>query len=94
MFKSKAVLAGIILSMVGTVPVAFTGVEAGQEAGLPESTEITEVDTGNALAYYSIDGGNTWTPIYEEEGIAERLAPGMTRTRFMEQRTAPPDTGK
>ncbi len=101
MFKLNGILAGIFLaslligSSVGARSITLedgatspkaepSAVQAGQV------TEIPFPPPANVLGYYTSDGGKTWTPIKEEEGVAERVPSGTTQEEFIGAQSTTP----
>jgi len=96
MFKSKALLVGIVLAltlgMFGSIPVIAYDEDTKDEAEF--LTELPERPVNvpeGVVAYVSLDGGKQWIPIKEEKGVAERIPSGMTKAQFMAQHAMSPE---
>ncbi len=53
-------------------------------------TEIPFPPPADVLGYYTSDGGKTWNPIKEEEGLAERIPSGTSQEEFIGDRSVTP----
>jgi hypothetical protein len=91
MFRSKALLVGIVLALaLAYSPTGFPQpANAEEEAGVV--AEIPADAPDDVLGYYTLDGGKTFVPIREEKGMAERIPPGTTRREFMEAHKMSPE---
>lgn len=94
MFRLNGVLTGIFLASLllgGSAAARSIALEDGatspktEPAGVQAGavTEIPSEPPADVLGYYTVDGGRTWTPIKEQEGVAERIPSGMSQEEFM-----------
>jgi hypothetical protein len=88
MFRSKALLAGILLALVATNSPGFFGQHDAQQV---MATGATDEAPGEILGYYELDGGKTIVPIREEKGVAERMPAGANREEWFNQHRMTPE---